>query len=286
MKNNTFTLLDLLETKLSGNEEAVEMFRHLRESVEELAKQLDNQKIRTIQAQQLASLAEMATGVSHELNQPLNAILMTAQMIRMWLKKGKEISSDRLDNMMVDVERCVRRGSKIITQMRQFGSGSRHNIMPIDINRPVVEVFDLMRQQLKSEDIEVVFELADDLPAIKSDDYQIQQIFFHFITNARDALRERAQSAPKDSYQKKLVVRTGLDDREFVFTSIEDNGTGIPQENIQKIFEPFFTTKEVGKGEGLGLAIIYGLVNEHKGTIEVESELNVGSKFTLKFPPA
>lgn len=115
MKNNLSTLLDLLETKLSGNEEAGEVFCQLRESVEEIERQLNDQKVRTIQAQRLASLAEMATGVSHELNQPLNAILMTAQMLRMWMKKGKEISSGRLANEhngTIEVESELNVGSK------------------------------------------------------------------------------------------------------------------------------------------------------------------------------
>jgi signal transduction histidine kinase len=98
-------------------------------------------------------------------------------------------------------------------------------------------------------------------------------------------MNERAQRTLEKDYRKKITVRTEHD-RDFnVIASIEDNGTGIPEENLKKIFEPFFTTKEVGKGAGLGLAIIYGLVKEHKGTVEVKSELGVGCKFILKFPP-
>ena len=285
-ENNLSLLLDLLESKVGSDEDSLAIVRHVKDLIGELERQLDNQKIRTIQAQRLASLSEMATGVSHELNQPLNAILMSAQMIRMWLKKGSEITPERLDSMMADVEKGVRRASKIITHMREFGSGSKHHTAPLDINRPIMEVFDLLREQLKSEGIEVKFELTEDLPAIKSDNFQIQQIFFHFITNARDALRDSAATTQNTSYKKRIVVSTGLDDKDYVFATIKDNGTGIPEENLQKIFEPFFTTKEVGKGEGLGLSIIYGLAHEHNGTIEVSSELGVGSKFTLKFPPA
>jgi histidine kinase len=228
----------------------------------------------------------MSIGVAHELNQPLNAILMTAQLVRMWIEKKETLDLERLDHLMSGIEKSVQRSAKIINHMREFGSGSSSFARPLDINIPIIEVFDLLREQLKSEKVETVFELTEDLPLIKADNYQMQQIFFQFISNARHAMHDREASTKDKSYQKKLIVRTELSEDIRVLASIEDNGSGIPEDNLKRIFEPFFTTKEVGKGSGLGLAIIYGLVQQYKGNIEVESELGKGTRFTIKFPPA
>lgn len=264
--------------------ETIESLNALEKAIKEYEEQFNLQNARVIHAERLSSLADMATGVAHELNQPFNVILMAAQMVRMWIKKGKDLDIARLDRLMEDIEVSVRRGSKIITHMRQFSSGSSSQSLPLDINKPIVEIFDLLSQQLKAENVTVEFDLSEDLPPIKADNYQIQQIFFQLISNARDALSEKAAAQDK-SYIKKLKVKTEVDDDMQVAASLFDNGCGILESNLKKIFDPFFTTKEVGKGKGLGLAIIYGIVKDFNGTIEAESELGVGSKFILRFSP-
>jgi len=264
---------------------SIAALNELEKAITAYEEQFNLQNARVIHAERLSSLAEMATGVAHELNQPFNVILMAAQMVRMWIKRGKEIDFGRLDRLMEDIEVSVRRGSKIITHMRQFSSGSSYQNLPLDLNKPITEIFDLLSQQLKAEDVTVEFDLGEDLPPIKADNYQIQQIFFQLISNARDALNEKAAATDK-SFVKKLVVKTEVDENLRVVASIFDNGSGILESNIKKIFDPFFTTKEVGKGKGLGLAIIYGLVKDFNGTIEAESELGVGTKFILRFSPA
>jgi len=284
--NEINRLIVRLQEVLADNEEGLNLLDQTKKAIEDISGHLHIQNARVIHAERLASLADMATGVSHELNQPFNVILMAAQMVRMWIKKKKEMDFDRLDRLMRDIETGVHRGSKIITHMRQFGSGSSYQTLPLDLNRPIREIFDLLSQQLKAEDVKVTFELDEDLPPIKADNYQIQQIFFQLISNARDALHDKAVAMNEENYEKKLIVKTGSDDDYNVTASIIDNGSGILENNLKKIFDPFFSTKEVNKGKGLGLAIIYGLVKEYNGTVEAESELGVGTKFTLKFLPA
>lgn len=278
--------IDRLKDVIAGNEEGLRLLEEIRNNVSGLGDHMSIQNARVIHAERLASLADMATGVSHELNQPFNVILMAAQMVRMWIKKKKDIDIDRLDRLMQDIETSVHRGSKIIIHMRQFGSGSSYQTLPLDLNRPIREIFDLLSQQLKAEDVKVTFELNEDIAPIKADNYQIQQIFFQLISNARDALKDRSRGLEENNYEKHLIVKTATDENYHVTASIFDNGSGILENNLKKIFDPFFTTKEVNKGKGLGLAIIYGLVKEYNGTVEAESEMGVGSKFTLKFPPA
>ena len=285
-RDDLLKLLEQVEAKIIGSDDAVEIIRDIRSRVEVLSKRLEEHELRAIYSDKLTSLAEMSTGVAHELNQPLNTILMAAQLVLMWLKKEKEIDTERLERMMSDIERSVRRASKVITHMREFGANVPASIMPIDLNKPIFEVFDLLREQHKKQDIEVIFNLTDGLPQIRADNRQLQQIFFQFVSNARDAMFERERTADDPEYSKKLIVTTGVDENNMVFASFEDNGAGIPEQNLQKIFEPFFTTKEVGKGEGLGLSIIYGLVQNCKGRIEARSELGVGAMFILNFPPA
>lgn len=281
----TESLANLLDI-CKDNAELSEKIDEVIKCAEDCREQVNIQNARVHYAERLASLAEMATGVAHELNQPFNVILMAAQMVRMWIKRGKEIDIDRLDRLMQDIEVSVQRGSKIISHMRQFGSGSTSQTAPLDINRPIMEIFDLLSQQLKAEDVNVEFKLGEDIPPIKADNYQIQQIFFQLISNARDALNEKAGQFSEKRFEKKLIVKTEVDNMFNVSASIYDNGAGILDANLKKIFDPFFTTKEVGKGKGLGLAIIYGLVKDFKGTIEVESDYGAGTKFILKFPAA
>lgn len=284
-KEDLLKLLEQVEAKVVDSEDAVELIMEIKNRIGDLDQRLHDLELRTIYSDRLTSLAEMSTGVAHELNQPLNTILMGAQLVDMWIKKGREISTDRLQRMMADIERSVRRASKIVTHMREFGSSVSTMITPLSINRPILEVFDLLQEQHNKQGVRVDLRLNESIPKIRADDRQLQQIFFQFVCNARDAMFEREKVSADPSYLKQLIVTTGVDQDNWVYASFEDNGTGIPQKNIKKIFEPFFTTKEVGKGMGLGLSIIYGLVHNCKGKVETNSVEGVGAVFTVNFPP-
>jgi PAS domain S-box-containing protein len=235
------------------------------------------------QASKMATLGEMATGVAHELNQPLSAIQIGADFLRNMAKLGQEVPRDEMllvsDQMGEQVARAVR----IINHLREFGRKADTQREKVDINEPLKGVFTLLSQQLKLRDIEVVLNLKEDLPPIMGDSNRLEQVFIDLIINSRDAMEEKQKQAGGANVKNTLTVQSFQEDSHVVVT-ITDTGTGIPNEAKSKIFEPFFTTKEVGKGTGLGLSISYGIVKDYNGTIEVESEVNKGTTFKITFP--
>jgi histidine kinase len=131
---------------------------------------------------------------------------------------------------------------------------------------------------LKLREIELELELDDTLPPIMADSNRLEQVFINLVTNARDAMGETMPGT-----NKLLKITSFLDNGDVVVT-VSDTGRGIQKENLDRVFDPFYTTKEVGKGTGLGLSISYGIVKDYGGTIKVESEIDKGTVFELRFP--
>jgi len=231
-----------------------------------------------IQAGKMATLGEMATGIAHELNQPLNVIRVGSDFLAKMIRRGKHVSEDQLLTVSRNINEQVDRAATIINHLRDFGRRSDFRVYPVDLNKPIEDVFTIMGQQLKLRNIEVILKLGKDLPKIMSDKNRLEQIFLNLVTNARDAL-----DADESKEIKKLTISTHEKDG-MVVALVSDTGTGISKHVREKIFEPFFTTKEVGKGTGLGLSITYNLVKDFQGDISVESVLGVGTTFTVRFP--
>jgi PAS domain S-box-containing protein len=236
-----------------------------------------------IQASKMSTLGEMASGIAHEINQPLSAIQIGSDLISNLARQGRAISLSDLrivaDQMREQVDRAVR----IINHLREFGRKEEIKREKININKPIEGVFTLLGQQLKLRGIEVVLELEEGLPPIMADVNRLEQVFVDLVVNARDSMEEKEMEFVEGHIEKTLTVRSTKEDGHLVVT-ITDTGTGIPEEVRDRIFEPFFTTKEVGKGTGLGLSISYGIIKDYEGTIEVESETGKGTTFRLTFP--
>lgn len=236
------------------------------------------QESQLIQAGKMATLGEMATGIAHELNQPLNVIKVGADFFTKMTQRGKQISEENLLKMSHNVSEQVDRATDIINHLRDFGRKSDFKQYPVDINKSIRDIFTLLGEQLRVRDIEVNLNLDKNLPNIMANKNPLEQIFLNLVTNARDAMESRG----KDN-QKKLSIST-LQERGKVVARVSDTGTGIPRDIHEKIFEPFFTTKEVGKGTGLGLSITYNLVKNFEGEIELESTSESGTTFRVAFP--
>lgn len=232
------------------------------------------------QASKMATLGEMATGIAHEINQPLNTIQVGADFLAKMIKKGQEISPDQLLKVSRNISEQVARSSNIINHLREFGRKSDFHVSPVNLNEPIRDVFAMLGQQLSLRNIKVHLDLAKELPEIQGDKNRLEQIFLNLVTNARDAMETVAADK-----EKKLTIST-RQDGEYVVAVVSDTGEGISEQTQQKIFEPFFTTKQVGRGTGLGLSISYNLVKDFNGDIEVDSTLDRGSTFTLVFPIA
>jgi signal transduction histidine kinase len=176
-----------------------------------------------------------------------------------------------------DLERCRR----LIDHLQDFGRISEGPPEPICLNHPIEDCLILVGARLRDHDIDLRLELADDLPLIEADRFRLEQVFLNLISNAEDAMEERAAEQP--DHRKELEITTANTGDEVIAT-VRDNGCGIPEDIQERIFDPFFTTKPRGEGTGLGLSISFGIVTKYGGEITCESIKGKGTTFILQFP--
>ncbi len=266
---------------------------NLEKMVKERTDELRIKDAQLVQSGKLANLGEMATGIAHEINQPLGSISLMTQGLILAMKKSK-LNESLLTTKLNSIIKQIDRIDKIINHLRTFARQASEPKEEIDINKPLRDVFEFIGQQLKNRNIAINLELGNNLPLILADHNKLEQVFLNIIGNARDALDEFEEkiksmfensSYPEwvNSWNKQINIKS-YSDSESVFVKVSDNAGGIPDSIVQKIFEPFFTTKDVGKGTGLGLSISYGIVKEFGGNIEVESYNMKGSTFIIEIP--
>jgi len=236
-----------------------------------------------IQAGKMATLGEMATGVAHELNQPLNAIKLGSEYLLKMTETGQPIDRDDLDELAGDMSREVDRAAAIINHLRQFGRKSDVVAHRVDINGSIRGVFTILGQQLSVHGIELKLELDENLPPIMADENRLEQVFVNLVNNARDAMLD--PKAGGHAGPNVLTVKS-FSEQGRVTATVSDTGPGIPESIGGRLFEPFFTTKETGKGTGLGLSISYGIVRDYKGTIDFTTCEGAGATFIVSFPEA
>jgi two-component system sensor histidine kinase/response regulator len=232
-----------------------------------------NTQSQLVQSAKLASVGELATGMAHELNQPLGIIAMNASL------RLREARKQKFDNMIDGYElviKQVERATVIINHLRTFGRDSETlDKLPREIPRLIEDSFIMFNEQLRLHDIEVVKKMADNLPPLYCNYIQIEQVLTNLFINAKDAL--------ENTQDKKITIGAFTQGKQLVI-EVSDNGEGIEATKLNKIFDPFYTSKEPGKGTGLGLSISYGIVQNHDGTIAVQSKVGEGTTFTLTFP--
>ncbi len=251
-----------------------------------LEAELQQNELKLLQSSKLATLGEMATGVAHELNQPLNNIgLLSSRLIRRLgqLTLGKEeveFFSEKLEKVQTQVQRA----GKIIDHLRTFGRVRERAFASVDVRASVDGVLVFLAEQLRQHGIEVAVEIPEGLPQVTADEAQLEQVLMNLILNARDALDELPEGPAKRITI--AATRGQQDGAAAVLVEIRDNGPGMTPEVRERIFDPFFTTKEVGKGTGLGLSISYGLVRDFGGSLEVESEPQRGATFRIRLREA
>jgi histidine kinase len=241
-----------------------------------------------IQASKMATLGEMATGVAHELNQPLSVIKTASSFFMKKIRKKEPIKKDILHTMSAEIDSHVNRASKIINHLRQFGRKPDMRLELVNVNDVVERAFEIFSQQLKVRGIEVIRRLEEALPGVMVEADRLEQVFINLLINARDAIEEKWQGIgsagePEGPPDKSILLRSWSASGK-VFISVEDSGMGIPSEIKDRIFEPFFTTKEVGKGTGLGLSISYSIIKDFRGNITVSDRDGQGARFVIEFP--
>lgn len=243
-----------------------------------LQQQLEFQRrdaeIKMLSQAKLASLGEIATGIAHEINQPLTYIQIVLQSTA--LDIGKNCLD--LEELRYDIDesvRQIRRITTIINHLRTFGRADSGDSDDVSLPSVLEGTLVLYSESLRLKNITLDITVANDLPLVHGNVNQLEQVFNNLLQNAIDALSGIASPAIAISFD----ARDGL-----VVTTFSDNGSGIGQEILTKIFEPFFTTKPTGKGTGLGLSIVYGIIADHNGAIECQSHPGQGCRFTITLP--
>ena len=243
-----------------------------------MSRELDDARQRQmIHAEKLTSLGKMAAVVAHEINNPLSGILTYAKLMRKWVERGDDLAerAPELREALQLIERESRRCGEIVRNLLTFAREQPLNISDVDVNQLVHHTVKLVEHKLELAEIETCLQLADNLPLVRGDSGQIEQLLLALIMNAIEAM-------PREGSLRVVTAR----EAQSVVITIEDNGTGIAPEVLQRLFVPFTTTKEEGKGVGLGLAISKAIVDRHKGTIAVKSEIGRGTTFTIHLPAA
>lgn len=262
--------------------------RVLLATTSDMTKRLETEQ-QLIQASKMATLGEMATGMAHELNQPLSVIKTGASFIKRKVDRGEDIDRAILATLTAEIDAHVDRASRIINHLREFGRKPDMQFGPVEAGGVLRRALDIFSQQLKLREIEVAQDIDADLPPVSADAGRLEQVFINMLINARDAIEDKWKSAvgrgetPEGGKRITLAAHRAGD---AVRVAIADTGAGISPGVREKIFEPFFTTKPVGKGTGLGLSISYGIIKDCGGSITVESEPGRGARFIITLPLA
>jgi PAS domain S-box-containing protein len=272
-----FVNINVCSSKIGTEEVLIANTTDITESVEK-----DTQ---LIQASKMTTLGQMAAGMAHEINQPLNVIQVCADFLLKMLRKGKNLTESDLKKIATDLRENVGRAAQIISHMRDFSRQSQMVHHKVNINDPIKDVFKVLGHQLKAHEIELNLDLSQSLLLIIADHNRLEQVFINLVTNAIDAMDEKEAQTNGAVVEKILTIRS-WNENGYVLVNVSDTGIGMSREVINKIFEPFFTTKAVGKGTGLGVSISYGIVQDYEGIIEIDSKVGEGSTFRLRFPAA
>lgn len=236
-----------------------------------------------IQAGKMTTIGAMASGIAHELNQPLNVIKIGSDFLLKMIRRGEKIDIEELKTVAGEISGHVDRASGIINHLREFSRVSTPVKSPLNINGPIRDVFKVLGQQLRLHQVDVRLELAENLPPVMADHNRLEQVFINLVTNALDAIDEKVEKMGPEAGGMSITIKSFLEEGQVVVV-VSDTGIGIPDNVKDKIFEPFFTTKEVGRGTGLGMSISYGIVRDYGGTIDIKSEVGLGTTFELRFP--
>ena len=241
-------------------------------AINQMLKELKSREVAMVESHKLRALGTLTAGVAHELNNPLNNIMLTAHSL---LEDHKDLSEDELLEMINDLINEADRSRNIIRNLLDFARESESVSEPLDLGVLVSETIKLALNQAKVSGAKTETQIQPDLPRIRGDRQQLKQVFLNLILNALDAVE-------KEGIIKISVKKT--DTPKFLAVQVEDNGCGIPPHILPNIFDPFFTTKGPGKGTGLGLSVSHGIITMHGGQINIETEEGKYTRFTVTLP--
>lgn len=231
-----------------------------------------------VHAGRLAAMGEMATGIAHEINQPLAIIRIAADGLNEWfLDKDRGTMEAKAAEKIVEQ---VNRASAIIDNMRAFARAGNDGAETTDLTEPVRRALSFFREQFRIHEVALDESYPKNPVAVRTNPRKFEQIVVNFLSNARHAVEKKAETTP-NGFEKRIGISLYEKENEAIF-EVRDNGIGMPPEVVERCMEPFFTTKEVGEGMGLGLSIVHGIAREFAMKIEVESTQGEGSVFRIR----
>jgi len=250
------------------SEEFSTMFRAFNRMIQEL----EHHQEQLVQSGKIAAIGTLTSGVAHELNNPINNIVLTAEALKEdFAQLGQEEALEMIQDILVQSGRA----SDIVKNLLDFSRSEQPEFEEVSINGVIRETLKLVQNQVTLSGIEIKREMPPELPHILGNVKTLQQIFLNLFINAIQAMKNGGI----------LSIRTLLsEDRHWLKVEVTDTGAGIAAEDLPHIFEPFFTTKEVGRGTGLGLSVSFSIAQKHGGHLEVKSQVGQGSTFTVFLP--
>lgn len=258
-----FKPLPVLDTR-DETQQVVEAFNLM-------VKELERRQDQLVQSKKMASIGVLTAGVAHQLNNPLNNISTSCQIL---LEELGHCEPEFMQRMLTNMEKEVNRARDIVKGLLEFSRGREFSPQPTPLAEVVSRSVKLIASQVPP-GVTITQDIPEDL-VLLLDAQHLQEVFLNLLMNAIQAIDEPPGEI-------RIAARVDLEQQQAVIT-VADNGCGIPREHLDRIFDPFFSTKEVGLGTGLGLSIVYGIIEKHQGTISVESRVGEGTRFTIRLP--
>jgi len=265
------------------NSKLIHTITLLKQKNDQFRQIIHDKDMELLQISRHASLAELTAGIAHEMVQPLTGIKGIAQNMM------DDINYEEFDNMqavseLLKICSMVDKATTIIEHIRNFSKRSSFNMKYTDLNRVILDTIDLIRIQLRRNDIDIILSLDENIKKIYGDPISLEQLILNIVMNARDAILEHRRFQ-KTNHQGKIYIRT-TSTEESITLEIEDNGPGIPREVIKNIWSPFFSTKRKTNSLGIGLSISNKILREHNASVIVNSSEGKleGTIFIITFP--
>lgn len=262
--NDTFT-------PISYDKDKQDEITRLMASFNKMVAELDSRQEQLVQSRKMASIGTFTSGIAHELNNPLNNISITAETFQL---NYPGMSEKEIRELIDDILTQADRASQVVKNLLEFSRTERPYLTNLDIREVLERTLDLIKNQLIVAHIRIEKEIVPNLPAIRGKRQDLQQAFVNILLNAVQAMPDGGT----------IIIKADRGPQGYLRTDLADTGTGIKSEDLEHIFDPFFTTKESGQGTGLGLSLVYSIIRTHGGYIEVKSEVDRGTTFSIFLP--
>jgi C4-dicarboxylate-specific signal transduction histidine kinase len=274
--NSTETSYPVVHKISKSVERLLERNQTLTTIIERKEQELKEIKSQLTQAAKLAELGTLGASVAHELNNPLTVVAAEADD----LLDTSVLDPESVRKSAQNIKSCATRMQTIVDYIRSYArDDNNEKWAKVNLNQIVDNALVLLRRQLQNSGISVELNLQNPLPEIWGHSSQLESVIQNLLSNSRDALK-----AVTEKRSKQVSIRTAMTEDHCIRLTISDNGCGMSQKIKKQLFKPFFTTKPAGKGTGLGMAIILGIIGEHNGNIKVRSQENKGTTFTITLP--